>query len=128
MSIAVRAASASSSSISISAFRIADFFNQRTPKVCYHPAGSTSQLKKGDAAMVVKRVAPVSVAKVAGILYALLGLCVGLLFSLVGMAGAAFASNRAESPFPFAGVMFGAGAIIFFPILYGVMGFLFSLI
>ena len=78
--------------------------------------------------MIVKHVAPVSVAKVGGVLYALLGLCVGVLFSLIGMAGAAFAVNRADNPFPFAGVMFGAGAIIVLPILYGVIGFIFSLI
>jgi hypothetical protein len=76
--------------------------------------------------MVVKRVAPLSVAKVAGIIYALLGLCFGLLFSLFGLLASAFAFNKADAPF--AGVIFGAGAIVFLPILYGVVGFVFSLI
>ena len=34
--------------------------------------------------MIVKHVAPVSVAKVAGVVYAFLGLCFGALFSLIG--------------------------------------------
>ena len=77
--------------------------------------------------MVVKHVAPLSVAKVAGVVFALLGLCVGALFSLIGMVGA-FAFDRSQFPFPFAGLMFGAGAIIMLPIFYGVIGFIFSLI
>jgi len=77
--------------------------------------------------MIVKHVAPVSVAKVAGVVYAFLGLCFGALFSLIGMAGA-FAFDRSQAPFPFAGLMFGAGAIIVLPIFYGIIGFIFSLI
>src|SRR5690242_13849264 len=46
MSIAVRAASASSSSISISVLRTAEFFNQRAARGGYPPAVSTYQLKK----------------------------------------------------------------------------------
>ena len=75
--------------------------------------------------MVVKHVAPVSVAKVAGIVYALLGLCFGVFFSLIGMAGA-FAFDRTQAPF--AGLLFGAGAVIVLPIFYGLLGFIFSFI
>ena len=79
--------------------------------------------------MVVKHVAPLSVAKVAGVLYALMGLCLGALFSLIGMAGAfAFDRSQAPFPFPFAGLMFGVGAVIIMPIFYGIFGFIFSLI
>ncbi len=56
----------------------------------------------------------------------MLGLCFGVLVSLFGLAGAALASTRSQTPI--AGLVFGAGAIIFLPVLYGVIGFLFSLI
>lgn len=76
--------------------------------------------------MVLKRVAPVSVAKVAGIVYALLGLCFGILLSLFGVLAGGLAFNRPQAPI--AGLMFGAGAIVFLPVMYGVIGFVFSLI
>jgi len=76
----------------------------------------------------VTHVAPLSVAKVAGVLYALMGLCFGAVFSLIGMAGAFAFVDRSQAPFPFAGLMFGAGAIIVLPIFYGILGFIFSLI
>ena len=75
--------------------------------------------------MIVKHVAPVSVAKVAGVLYAFLGLLVGVFFTLAALAGA-FASNRPDSTG--FGMVFGVGAIVIFPILYAVIGFIFSLI
>ena len=45
--------------------------------------------------MVVKRVQPLSCAKIAGTLYAILGLVFGALFSLAAAAGA-FASDSGE--------------------------------
>jgi hypothetical protein len=67
-----------------------------------------------------------SVAKVSGILYAALGLVAGLFLAAIstasGLAGMT-AANRA-GPFPaLAGLFFGVGAIVFLPILYGIMGF-----
>ena len=73
--------------------------------------------------MVIKRVAPVSVAKVAGSLYAFLGLCFGALFSLLSMAGSAFGGESSGL-----GALLGVGAIVAFPILYGGFGFIFTLI
>jgi hypothetical protein len=75
--------------------------------------------------MVVRRVAPVSFAKVAGIIYAVLGFCFGLLFTLASLAGA-FASERAGAPG--LGLLLGVGAVIMLPIFYGVLGFVVSLI
>ena len=72
--------------------------------------------------MVIRRVGIGSVVKVSGVLYALLGLLMGLcfaLFALVGL-GAAAASND-EVP-GWLGSLFGIGAIVIFPIMYGVMG------
>jgi hypothetical protein len=57
-----------------------------------------------------------SCAKVSGILYALIGLIVGALFSFVALIGAAI-GNSPE------GMLFGIGAIILMPIFYGVLGF-----
>ena len=77
--------------------------------------------------MVITKVNALSVAKVAGILYAGLGLIFGALFSLIGMAGmgAALAGNEGAG---FASMIFGVGAIIILPIFYGVIGFIFSFI
>jgi hypothetical protein len=74
--------------------------------------------------MVINRVGPLSCAKVAGTLYAVLGICVGAVFTLATLAGA-FASD--DSAGGFAAVL-GVGAIIAFPIFYGVLGFIGSLI
>lgn len=77
--------------------------------------------------MVIKRVSPLSVAKVAGLLYALLGLIFGGLFSLLAMAGgfaSALEGSDSGSIGPIVGLVFGAGAVIVLPIFYGVMGFI----
>ena len=79
--------------------------------------------------MVIKRVGPLSCAKIAGTLYAILGLIIGGIFSLIGMAGAFASTDSSNSPFgPMFGAIMGVGAIIVFPILYGVAGFIGSLI
>jgi hypothetical protein len=75
--------------------------------------------------MVIKRVGPVSCAKIAGTLYAILGLIMGGVFSLVALAGG-FGSNTSEAG-AFGAIM-GVGAVIVFPICYGAMGFVASLI
>lgn len=75
--------------------------------------------------MIVKRVGPMSFAKVAGMLYSLLGLCFGAIFSLIALVGAAAGPDRGVPGF---GVLFGVAAIIVLPIFYGVLGFVFSLI
>jgi hypothetical protein len=75
--------------------------------------------------MVVKRLAPMSFAKVAGLLYVLIGLLFGGLISLVSIVGGAIAP---EGEGQFMGMLFGAGAIILLPICYGVLGFVTTLI
>ena len=79
--------------------------------------------------MVINRVGPLSVGKVAGTLYAAMGVLIGCVVSLIAMAGTRMADEAGASPFggPF-GTLFGVGAIVFFPILYGVMGFLFTML
>jgi hypothetical protein len=81
--------------------------------------------------MVIRRVAPFSCAKIAAVLYAVAGLILGGIFSLVALAGGFATSAFAADPSrrglaPFFGV--GALSVVLFPILYGVMGFVGALI
>ena len=78
--------------------------------------------------MVIKRVGPLSVAKIAAVLYAGIGLFIGAFFALIGMAGFASQMGGASSSLPFGGMLFGVGAIVILPICYGAMGFIFTLI
>jgi hypothetical protein len=72
--------------------------------------------------MVIKRVGPLSCAKIAGLLYAgigfIVGGCVTLLSMLVG--GLALAGEHGGGSMS---MMFGAAAIVVLPIVYGVLGF-----
>jgi hypothetical protein len=79
--------------------------------------------------MVIRRVNPVSAAKVCGILYAILGLIVGALVSLMMMAaGGAMSAAAEETGGAVIGMMMGAGAIIVMPIFYGIIGFISGLV
>ena len=73
--------------------------------------------------MVIRSVGVLSIARVAGVLYAAIGLLIGACFALVAMAGVAVQGADEELP-AFVGALFGVGAIIFLPILYGILGFL----
>ena len=75
--------------------------------------------------MIIKRIGPVSCAKVAGTLYAIIGVALGAAVSLIALAGG-FASNTPDA----AGLrgVFGFAAIIIFPILYGGIGFVATLL
>lgn len=79
--------------------------------------------------MVITRVGPLSCAKIVGTLYAILGLVFGAIFSLVSMLSGVM-SRTSEAPGLGVGVGFilGAGAIVVFPVLYGGMGFVMSLL
>lgn len=77
--------------------------------------------------MVITKVNALSVAKVAAVLYAGLGLIFGALFSLIGMAGLGSALAGTEGA-GFMGMIFGVGAIIILPIFYGIMGFIVSFV
>jgi hypothetical protein len=75
--------------------------------------------------MVIKKVNPLSCAKVAAVIYAGIGLIIGGMFSLLAMAGG-FASETSRGGL--FGMLVGAGAIIVAPIIYACMGFLGTLI
>ena len=75
--------------------------------------------------MIIKRVGPLSFARLSGALYAFIGLIVGGIFSMIAMAGG-FASET--SGMPGVAAVAGVAAIVVFPILYGLMGFVATLI
>lgn len=77
--------------------------------------------------MTITRVGPLSVAKIAGLLYVVIGLIAGGLFSLVAMGGAALGAAAGDDSAMF-GALFGVGAIILLPICYGILGFIGTLI
>ncbi len=68
--------------------------------------------------MIIKRIEPIPVAKLAGTVYAVLGFIAGIFLSLFSLMGGGAA----------AGAIFGIGAVIFLPLLYGILGFVATLI
>ena len=78
--------------------------------------------------MVLKQVGALSCGKVLGILYALIGLLVGAVLSLVSIVGVAIGSAGGESLEAYLGMLFGVVAIVAMPLLYGGMGFISGLI
>jgi hypothetical protein len=78
--------------------------------------------------MVIKRIGPLSVAKIAAVLYAGIGLLIGVAFALLGMAGLGNRLSEDGSTIPMMGLFFGVGAIVILPICYAIMGFVITLI
>ena len=68
--------------------------------------------------VIIKRIGAVSVGKIFGLLYAIIGLIEGLLFALLSLFGGAIAGEV------FSSALFGVGSIIIFPIMFGIMGFI----
>ena len=75
--------------------------------------------------MVIKRFQPLSVGKVAGVLYGAMGLFVGVIVSLAATIGG-LAGHDAFGAL--AGGFVGIGAIILLPIFYGGLGFIVAII
>ena len=72
--------------------------------------------------MVIRRLGPLSCAKVAGLIYLILGLVFGACLTLVSMLGFAGGTESILQG------MFGVSAIVVLPIFYGLLGFLGTLI
>lgn len=66
--------------------------------------------------MIIKRIDPMSFAKLNGVMYAAIGLIAGLFFALVGNGVFGAGGGMMGS--------FGMAAIIVLPIIYGVFGFI----
>lgn len=75
--------------------------------------------------MTIKRIDPMSCAKISGLLYAILGFIAGCFFALISLAGFGKGAPGAGGGF---GMMFGVGAIIILPVVYGILGFVGSLV
>ena len=79
--------------------------------------------------MVIKRVSPMSFAKIEGAMGVLMGLLIGLFFAAGASLFTSIASrDTGSSGLGFMGAAFGVTAIIVMPIVYGVCGFIFGLI
>ena len=78
--------------------------------------------------MIVRRVRPLSVAKIAAFLYAIIGLVAGVLLSFV-FTIQSLLGIRAERPGgALVGLILGGGALVVLPVLYSVFGFIFTLL
>ncbi|HKI06013.1 MAG TPA: hypothetical protein VKK31_28805 [Thermoanaerobaculia bacterium] len=76
------------------------------------------------ATTTIRRFGVLSVGKIMGMLYALIGLIAGAIFallSLVGLGIGSALSQDTQGAFPAA--LFGVGAIIILPLFYGCIGF-----
>lgn len=74
--------------------------------------------------MVINRIGPMSVARIAGALYAIMGLVAGIFISLASLVGAVVSEDRSA----IAGMIFGVGAVVILPVVYGCLGFVISLV
>jgi hypothetical protein len=77
--------------------------------------------------MILKRIGPLSLAKVSAVIYAIIGFIVGCVFALISLIGGAVSQQFGGRGGGF-GAIFGVGAVILFPIMYGVFAFIASLI
>jgi hypothetical protein len=78
--------------------------------------------------LTIKRLDAVSVAKLSATIYAILGLIIGGLVSIVAILGAVIPLSDDDQGARVLGIFFGVGAVIFFPVFYGVIGFIGGLI
>ena len=79
--------------------------------------------------MVIRRVNPISAAKVFGVLGVMVGLFIGACWSLFAMTVGALAGAAAnDARGPLFAMLGGVGAIIIVPIFYGIVGFIGGLI
>jgi hypothetical protein len=77
--------------------------------------------------MQLKRIGPFSLARLAAGLYGAIGLFLGACFAIAALVGMTIAHEAADAN-PLVGVVFGVGAIVFLPLIYGVLGALMALV
>lgn len=75
--------------------------------------------------MILKRVGPLSVAKIAAVLYALMGFLFGACLSVFSLISGMVRPQESAGPLANA---FGVGAVIWMPFFYGSIGFVGSLV
>jgi hypothetical protein len=75
--------------------------------------------------MVLNRVGPLSAGKLMAVLYALFGLIIGALMTLMAvMGGGGSADPAAAEAMGAFGPVVGVGAIVILPIVWGIIGFI----
>jgi hypothetical protein len=72
--------------------------------------------------MILKRIGIGSAAKLAGAIYGALGLIIGAVVALISVAGAGLAAASQSDVPAWVGTVFGITAIVWMPLVYGVMG------
>jgi hypothetical protein len=75
--------------------------------------------------MRLNRIGVGSAAKISGVMYGSFGLIAGgifAIFALVGAGVAGMAAEQGDAVPAFLGPLFGVGAIVLFPLLYGFFG------
>ena len=75
--------------------------------------------------MIIRRIGPMSIARLSGMLYAVMGLVLGGIISLIALAGGFAAGSDKAAPF---GGFIGVAAVLVLPICYGLLGFVGTLI
>jgi len=72
---------------------------------------------------IIRRFDVLSVMKLAGVIYGLLGLLIGVLFVVFAAFGLLVGRNQADAPFsgPF-GLVIAVAVAVIFPIFYGILG------
>ena len=73
----------------------------------------------------IKKIRPLSFGKILGMVYAIMGLIFGGLVTIVAIFGNTFFASEGGN---IGTVVFGIGAVIFMPIFYGTLGFVFGII
>ena len=71
--------------------------------------------------MVLKRIGVASTGKMLGCLYAIMGLFIGLVFSVASLVGGMAGGMKGAAGIE---AIFGVGAVIVLPLFYGVMGYI----
>lgn len=77
---------------------------------------------------VIKRINPVSFAKLEGILGAIIGLIAGIILAVFGSLIGSLAPQVGGIGAPRIGAEFGIASIIILPIMYGIFGFIGGLV
>jgi len=73
----------------------------------------------------IRRIAPLSLGRIQGSVYVVIGLIIGAVFSVLSLVGMGIAASQGQSHMPaFISLLFGVGAVIILPIFYGLMGFI----
>jgi hypothetical protein len=110
----------------VAALRLAGGTCQDLARACtlVHRPRFPAPQPTGASSMVLKRVGVLSVGKIMGAIYAVIGLLAGGLLALFGILGASLGGSQGALP----GAGLGLAAIVLCPLIYGVLGFIGGLI